>query len=325
MALAYGRDALALLTRRQTTDFNTAEAAGAAKFAQVQAYRATLGSRRDLFEDRHLGDGRNPGQVLLGFERADGEIVAPLRSETIGWHLYGLLGAPNTTGDSGAPELFTHVFTSDGAMTHWTMGYRAGDVWFADTGMTYDSMSFRLARVSETQRMTFALIGRNEAKLGSALDATPVQPDADDDVRLFAYDATMTLGGVAVSDIVDMDLTISQGRTLDEEALSGQPYPLRVLEGDLTISGTARFRFEDASRYDAAAATTEFDMVVTWTSGAQEFSLAIQNLVFGKDAVRLESAGVLTLSLPLRASKAASGASVTATLKNYRANYANPA
>lgn len=325
MTLAYGRDAVALLMRRQTTDFNTPEAAGSGKFAQVQAYRAPIGSRRDLFEDRYLGDGRNPGEVLLGFERADGEIEAPLRSESIGWHLYGLFGAPATTGDGEVPEHFSHVFTSAGAMTHWTMGYRAGETWFRDAGMTYNEMRFRLARASETQRMSFGLIGRNEEKLGAALDAAPVEPVAATDLRMFAFDATMTLDGSPAADIVDMDLTISQGRTLDEEAISGQPYPLRVLEGDLTISGTARFRFEDATRYDLAAATTEFDMSVIWTAGTQSFTLAIQNLVFAKDSVRLDSGGVLSLSLPLRASRATSGPSITATLVNRRADYANPA
>lgn len=314
----YGRDSVPLLLRRQA-DFGTAETAGSAKFLALPCYRNTVGSRRDLYDDKTLGQGRNPGEMFLGFETADGEIEVPLNSETIGWHLHGLLGAPTTTGTGP----YTHVFASGGAMTHHTLGRQAGAVQFVDIGATWNEMRLQIARASQTQRATFGLLGRNEVKAGAVLDATPVQPGTD--LRFFAFDAAALIDGAAVADIVDLELTATNNRTHDQEAVSGDPWPLRILEGDFAVTGRARFRFETAAWYDLARAGTAFDLRVSWANGAHSLQIDVSNCKFSADRVPLDSGGVLSLTLPFQAAKPDAGQpSLKATLVNARAAYANP-
>lgn len=316
MAIAYGRDTAAALMVRGQTDFAT-QATG--DYVLLPGYSYTGGSRRPVEGETLLAQGRNPGEALLGFESWDGEWVAPLRAETIGWHLRMLLGAPVTTG-SGP---YTHVFTP-GAVSHATVGRGAGATFFADLGVTWNTMRMQLRRASETQRATFGLLGQREVKLGGVIDATPVAPSTDD-ARFFAYDAGLELATVAVADIVDLDMTISNGRTLDQEAVSGDPWPLAMLEGDFEVTGTATFRFDGAARYDAARAATELKMVVGWVEGADSLEIEIDKVVFSADSPRLVGAGVLQLSLPWRATKPGTGnPALTATLINGRASYAWP-
>lgn len=316
----YGRDSVPLLLRRQGS-YGTAETAGAGKFVSLPCYRNTMGSRRDLYDDKTLGEGRNPGEMFLGFEVHDGEIEVPLRAETIGWHLYALLGAPQTTGTGP----YTHVFESGGAMTFHTLGRQAGAVQFTDIGVAWNEMRLRLARESQTQRATFACLGRNEVKAGAVLDATPVAPGAGD-LRFFSFDAGVLIDGSAVAEIVDLELTAGNGRTHDQEAVSGDPWALRILEGDFSVTGRARFRFEDATWYDRARAGTAFDLRARWENGATSLQIDVANCKFSADRVPLESGGVLSVTLPFTAAKPGSSeATMTATLVNGLASYANPA
>jgi len=318
MAIAYGRDPSAALLMRGQSDFAT-QATG--NFVQLPGYSYTGGSRRPVEGETLLAQGRNPGEALLGFESWDGEWVAPVRARTFGWHLRQLLGAPVTTG--AGP--YTHVFTP-GAISHATVGRGAGATHFADIGVTWNTMRLQLARSSETQRATFGLIGQREAKLLASVDPTPVVTASADDLRFFAYDAGLTLGGATVADIVDLDMTVSNGRTLDEQAISGDPWPLAVLEGDFEVTGSATFRFDGAARYDAARAATELKMVVAWANGANSLAIEIDKVVFSADAPRLTGAGVLQLSLPWRATRPTDGQPpLKATLINALASYADPA
>ena len=321
MALVYGRDPGSRVLMRRQSAFNAAETAGAGKFVALPVYRYTIGDRRDLVEDKVIGEGRNPGRRLLGLQRGDGEIEAPMRGQSFGWHLFNMFGVPTTTG--AGP--FTHAFDSDGEMVHATFGRGAGaNADFADIGVTYNEMRLRLARSGEAQRVTFSCLSSRETKLGAPLDSAPVVP-VDAEERKMAFDGVLTVNGTPAGDIVDLDLTITHNRTLDEEAASGDPWPLRVLEGDFDFSGSARFRFEDAGRYDLARAATEFTLGLAWTSGTETFSLTCRNAIFAADRVPLEGGGVLTITLPITASKPAGGAaSVSAVLVNGLAEYASP-
>jgi hypothetical protein len=318
----YGRDAVSSVLMRDQTDFRTQAAPGAAKFVRLPAYEYVVDATRELIDDKVLGDGRDPGAVLLGFERWSATLVVPMRSETLGWHLKSFFGtAPATTGGS-AP--YSHVWESGGPMVHRTLGRQAGAVHFADIGATWNEMRFRLARAAEAQRLTFGLIGCREVKLGAVLDATPVEPT--DDRKMLAYRGALTLGGAAVAEVVDLDFTVSQGRAPDEEAISGDPYALRALEGDFTVTGSARFRFEDAALYDAAQASTERDMAVEWTSGTHSVKFEIANVIFEKSAPPLQGGGVITLTQRFRAAKpnGVGEKSMKVTVVNGRSGYAAP-
>lgn len=320
MTLAYGRDpASRILMRRQAGGFNVAETAGAGKFAALPAYRYSIGDRRDLEEDKGIGEGRDPGKRLLGLQRGGGEIEVPMRGQSFGWHLFNFFGAPATTG----ADPYTHTFTSAGAMVHATFGRGAGSTHFADVGVTYNEMRLRLARGGQAQRVTFSCLSSREEKLGATLDTAPVTP-ASDEERKMAFDGALRVGGAVAGDIVDLDLTLTHNRTLDEEAASGDPWPLRVLEGDFGFSGSARFRFEDAARYDAARAASELTLALEWTSGTETFALTLRNAIFAADRVPLEGGGVLTLTLPIAASAPQGGPSATAVLVNSLANYESP-
>lgn len=318
----YGRDSVPLLLRRQAS-YGTAETAGPGKFVSLPCYRNTIGSRRDLYDDKTLGEGRNPGEMFLGFEVHDGEIEVPLRAETIGWHLFGMFGEPTTTGTGPGP--YTHVFKSGGPMAFHTMGRQAGAVQFTDIGVAYNEMRLQLSRQSQTQRATFSCLGRNEVKAPAVLDATPVMPLATD-ARFFAFDAEVRVDGNAVAEIVDMEFTAANGRSHDQEAVSGDPWALRLLEGDFAVTGRARFRFEDATWYDRARAGTAFDLRAKWENGPHSLQIDIDNCKFSADRVPLEGGGVLSVTLPFSAAKpGVDTATLTATLINARANYANPA
>lgn len=321
MPLVYGRDSGSRIFKRWQSAFNTAETAGAGKFVDLPCYRYSVGDRRDLVGDKVLGEGRDPEKKLLGLQRGGGEIEVPMRGQSFGYHLRSFFG-PGTPSGSGT---ITHTFTSGGGMVHSTIGRGAGsNAYFADVGVTYNEMRLRLARAGEAQRVTFSVLSSREEKLGAVIDSAPVAISASEE-RKMAFDGVLKVGGVAAADIVDLDLTLSHQRTLDEEAASGDPWPLRVLEGDFLFSGSARFRFEDATRYDAARAATEMTLALEWTSGNEDFTLTLRNAIFAADRVPLDGGGVLTLALPIVSSKPVGGASATAVLVNTVADYGNPA
>lgn len=316
----YGRDAVPLIVRRQS-DFNTAQAALAGGFVALPCYPGTNpGSRRDLYDDKRIGEGADPGAMYLGFETGDGPVVAPFDSESVGWHLSLLLGDPVTTGTGP----YTHVWKSGGATQWWTGGSTRGGVHFRYTGLAYASMQLQLARASATQRATFQAVLRDEAKIADPLDATPVAPRASD-VPFAAFSGVLRVGGVIAADITDLDWTASNNLTPDEAASSGQPYVAQVLQGDFTQQGLARFRFENAARYDLARAGTATDLRLDWTAGADTLRVDIANVKFAADRLPIDSGGALTLSLPWQAAKPDPGdASLTVTLVNTLPSYADP-
>lgn len=322
MPAAYGRDSKPLLWRWQT-DFNTPQTAADGSFVALPVYPSqTPGSRRDLYDDKRLGDGRNPGLQRLGFETADGQIEVPLLSQSIGWHLTGLLGLPVTTG--AGP--YVHTFSSGGAIRYGTAGSVKAGVPFATYGVIHNSMELRIARQSQTQRARFGLLARNEVKLAADLDATPVVYADADDKTFAAFDGLVKVDGADVAEIRDLSITCANGRETDGDAPSGAPWVKRMLEGDFAVTGQMRLSFEDATWYDRAASGTEFDLELSWAQGGDSMVMTIRNVIGGKFPAPLEAAGLLTVTMPVTASRPPSGQpAVTVVLTNGLASYGNPA
>jgi len=320
MAVAFGRDATAVAMIRRQTDFLT-PATG--RFVLLPGYSRTGASRRLVEADQLLGQGDTFDEGLLGFEEWSGDWEAPLRAQSIGWHLRQLLGDPVTTGTGP----WTHIFTPL-PPTFATIGRGAGDLHFRDIGVAWNTMRMQIARGSLTQRVIFGLIGQRETRETAVIDATPLIHDQAQDVRFFAFDGSVSLDGgtINANDLVSLEMTLSRGLAADTQAQSGTPSVAALLQQEtMSLTGAATFRLDGAARYDAARAGTQFSLRVGWTSGAASLTIDVDRAMFSSEGVRLPGPGAVELSMPWRGSRPRDPAApIVATLVNDVPSYGDP-
>lgn len=261
---------------------------------------------------------------MAGLRNLSGSLVVPLGLSSIGWHLRALLGEPATTGTTD----YTHVFetAAQPSVPLLTQGisYTDIDQHFVQDSVAYTGLEISAQKTGPRQRATFNIVGREEAKLGAALDTTPLEylPESVPN----GFKAKLLIDGVEAAGATGVTLTLGSGVEPDQETLNGQPTAAGMDWGQWDLTGSLDLRFSDTTYYDLANAGTAFKLELDYTISST------LGLVFEVPSVRLERTGypingrgIITSSFNFRTNRPAAGDPVLrATLKNQVASYDNP-
>ena len=170
MSIAHGR--LSALRMKPQSAFET-PATAAPAYVQLPYYTHSLGMAKPLEDDPVLSqDGvRDPSEHAPGLPGHDGQLTVPVDLNQAGFWLRMLLGAPTTTDDGGGD--FTHVFKSGAADLPFNTIEMdtAANVVLQHIGVMAESWGMNTQRQSGYGRMDLSMVGREEKRLTSAVDA----------------------------------------------------------------------------------------------------------------------------------------------------------
>lgn len=223
MSTARG-DYAALVSRLQST-FGTAESAGNGDFYKLPFYELTSSPTEEMENDESLYGDAFPGDAVAGLRNLSGSLVVPLGLSSIGWHLRALLGEPATTGTTD----YTHVFetAAQPSVPLLTQGisYTDIDQHFVQDSVAYTGLEISAQKTGPRQRATFNIVGREEAKLGAALDTTPLEylPESVPN----GFKAKLLIDGVEAAGATGVTLTLGSGVEPDQETLNGPAHRRR--------------------------------------------------------------------------------------------------
>lgn len=318
-------DEAQLLLRRQST-FGTAEAAGAGQFMNLPFYTFNNAPQAGLEEDDAIYGDSHPGDAVEGLRQAQGSMAVPLGLSSIGWHLYALLGEPTTTGTGP----YTHVFEPSDIITPLmqTAGidHLGVDEHFLQDSLFYTGMQLAGRKDGQRARATFDLISRAEVKdPGSATRDTAPVSFASDTVPV-GFQGTVEKDGTEVAGITGMNATIATGTALDQEAMNGLATAADVIAGRWNINGDITARFRDTTWYDLGDTGAACDMHLKYAlSASLSLEFEFRNVRFERSGIPITGRDVLSTTFNWRVQRPTGGnASMTATLINGVANYANP-
>ena len=205
-------------------------------YTQIPFTSTTLGSEQPLQTSEVLGYGRDPQAPLKDGVTADGTIVVPIDAESFGFWLTAAFGVPVTSGDQ-AP--FTHEFRSGSwALPSFTVETAMPEVprYALYAGCKVDSVSWQMAR-SGLLTATVSVIAQGEEVSGSSSVGTVETIE----LRRFGhFNGTITRNGVAIGNVVSVDLTYSN--TLDrietirsDGKIDGIDPSIAALTGSITV------------------------------------------------------------------------------------------
>ncbi|MCP3971689.1 MAG: hypothetical protein GY717_15490 [Rhodobacteraceae bacterium] len=316
-------DQAKLFLRRQTV-FGTAAAAGDGKFLSLPFYRFENAPKAGLEEDDAIYGDAHTGDAVDGLRDAGGSMEVPLGINSIGWHLYGLFGAPVTTG--AGP--YTHVFEPADTIVPvmQTAGLSLMDVnqHFLQDTLTYMGMQIAARKNGQRARATFDLLAREETAGGVILDNTPVtySPDAVP----VGFVGKVQMDGGDVASVTEFNATIASGTELDQEAMNGLATGAAFNTGRWALTGSIAARFTNRTWYDLGAGTTACTLQLAYDLGAAgSLKFLFRNVRFERSGVPITGRDVLSTSFNWRTARPEGGnAPLTVTLVNPTADYANP-
>lgn len=312
------------MSRRQA-DFKTAEAAGDGTFFQLPFHRLRVVPVEETsVDDKIVGDAY-PGEVVAGLRNMRGDLEVPLGLSSIGWHLYGLFGAPATT-NVGA--VYTHVFTTSASppVLHHTDCIHHTDLAannFVGIGLTYLGFNISAQKNGTRQRMTLQMAGRERATSATPLDNTPVLFDPDR--TPVGFQAKMTKGGADEFSITSFDARFANGVEPDQEALNGSPYAERMDDGKMALNGSLAARYRDGTWIDHGDNGDLIDVECEWRINDDNLiHFRYHNIRIEQTGIPVEGAGIISTTFNWTADRPDNGDTpLTITLKNGVTNYAN--
>ncbi len=314
MAQAYGFNTTVLM-RRQTS-FDT-PASG--NHVRLPILRHSLGDTQGFEEQSYGPEGREPKDPGRSLATHGGDIEVPLCLNHMGWILYGLFGAPVTSGSGD----YTHMFKSGAA----SLPFHTIEVSHPETGrflqhigVMFNTASFKADKKGGYGSLSIGCLGQTEVKRTSSQGGTPVEEPLD---RVHQWTGAISKDGAPFANVTECELNFSNGLVANNDIINGEPWPASIDLGQSSLKGNLTARFVDTEVYDLAVSGAPF---------ALELSRAIsatRALILKAPAVRLEKAGIpmegpggIRARFALRGEWAASdNAMLIATLKNGRADY----
>ena len=314
MAQAYGFNTTVLM-RRQTA-FDTP---ATANHVRLPILRHSLGDTQGFEEQSYGPEGREPKEPGRALASHGGEIEVPLCLTHMGWILYGLFGAPVTSGYSD----YTHVFKSGAASlpAHTIeVGHPETGRFLQHIGVMFNTASFKADKKGGYGSVSIGCLGQTEVKRTSSQGGTPVEEPLE---RVHQWTAAIFRDGQPFANVTECELNFSNGLVANNDIINGEPYPVSIDLGQSSLKGNLTARFVDDAVYDLAVSGEPFALELAWRVSAT------RALILKAPAVRLEKAGVpmegpggIRARFALRGEWAASDdAMLIATLKNGRADY----
>ncbi|MEO1721231.1 MAG: phage tail tube protein [Pseudomonadota bacterium] len=319
---AYGRD-VRLLGRRRS-DPAVKETSGT--FVLLPLFTATLGVNQPNTAEAKIPGDRLPADNIPDLAESGGTIETCADADALGWHLYQMFGAPQTTG-SGDP--YAHEFAlAAGDLPIMDLRLEHGGLnsplYEDHPGAVWNTMQIRVAKQGAAQRVNFGLLTRGQDAIGSSVAAGALEPS--NNVIFRSWQGNVSVAGDAVGRIVGCDFTVSNGLQPDQGLLNQLPTPADYLLGDLAVSGTLRVR-HSSDFYDALARSNgKVNITGGWTHAAgRSLAFSLHNAQLPRTPTNISNTGVIERDYPFALGRPDSGVPpVTVTLTNARADWDMP-
>ena len=149
--------------------------------------------------------------------------------------------------------------------------------------------------------------------------------------KRWTWDTTsVSLGGAAISEVMDMTISLDDGGLEASHTLNGSKYPSRIKRTAMrAISVSGTLKFEDQTEFQEFLTQSERELIMTFTgptevqSGYYEtLTIKLPKLRYEEAAPTAEGAGYLELSVTAKGKYSVdSGSSMEITLINTQASY----
>jgi hypothetical protein len=264
MGRALGANAMAVAAFETTPG---AVPGAAAAWGKIPFVSHSLGEERGLLASDLLGQGREMLDPVADVANNDGDLVVPVDVRNFGKWLKLFLGAPATTGATGA---FTHVFTSGGAsLPSMSLEVGAPEVpaYSVHRGVRGNQMRIPLQR-SGLLNATLSMIAIGETD-PVAETVGPASPTELAVLRFPQAVGYVKKDGVALGSVVSAGLTLSN----DLEKIETIQPDGRIEDSDpgqVMMSGDIVVRFKDTLLLAAASTSppTPIALEFGWVLGA---------------------------------------------------------
>nr|WP_321459604.1 phage tail tube protein [uncultured Cohaesibacter sp.] len=296
----------------------------AGDYVSTLFYAETIAETEDKQDDAVLGlarvNDRDQTQMAPGLRSLSGGLTVPLDVNHIGLWLYGLFGAPETTGTGP----YTHVFESGAAsLPYLTIEFekRKGAAFFQNVGLVASSMALSMSRDSGYRQVELQFVGRNENKLAASAGGTPAAQMARQAVP--SAKGLMRVDGVDVAELVGLDFNYANNPTADE-SINGTDYNSGYdLDETATCNGSVTLRYKDETFYDRAVADSAHAVDLVYQIGASaSLTLSMPAVRFARGPIApISGPGGLQAQLDWSAEQSATEAMLTATLVNSIEDY----
>lgn len=150
------------------------------------------GDRALLIPDPEIGGGRDVQNAYMGPVAFSGDVEFYPRMEALAMLLYGVLGAKNSTSDSGPPVVGTHVITPADTIPWFTVEERVGN--------QFESFQYTDTKVNslhmEAEATGYLTGSANMIALGGVSGFTEqVSPDFDESPMMVGTNIVFEFGG----------------------------------------------------------------------------------------------------------------------------------
>ena len=300
--------------------FDTFPAAGT--WQPLHTYDISAGETRGLEDDPILGtslfNGRDPTEKAPSLPVAEGQIVAPMCLNQVGYWLKNAFGAPATTG-AGADK--THTFRSGQDVIPalaLEKKLKAG-AFRRLRGAKVNTLAVRAEKAGGFPRMTLGMMARDEA-LQTVVVGGVISP-AMTLLRPAAAKPVVRWDTVAIGACLAADLTYTNN--LERlNFLGGDEYPGDLDPGPTMIAGTLTMRYQDDTWFDLARAGTTGRLELEWAISATKLiTFDMPKVKLADKTIPITGPGAITVTFDFSGELTASADALSVILKNQIASY----
>lgn len=291
----------------------------------LTVYSAGAGETRNFVDDPVLGrtlyNGRDPGEPAPSLPTCEGPVETPLCLREIGYWLKMALGAPTTTGSTDK----SHVFESGkDVLPAFTLQHRlAASDYRRVRGLKVNTMDIRAEKTDGFPRVTFGLMGRDEALNTAALSGSTSAALAL--LRPAASRPIVRWAGAAAADCLAASMSFSNSLEKLND-LNGTEYPSDIDPGFVTLSGDLTLRYRDQTWAAIAAAETVGRLELEWAmpgalAATRKITFDMPNARIARQGMPVQGPGTITATYRYAAFVSATDPALKVTLLNDVASY----
>jgi len=216
-------------------------------------------AKQNLITPATITGSRNPVEPISGNRDVSGGIVLPVDANAMWYWLQMMFGDPTTTGTGP----YVHTFDIGSSQPAYSLETQftdlATDIFYQYLGCKVNNWSMNLGGDGELV-CNLDIVGMSESQAASSFDGSPTAVSID---RLDNFEASMTEGGGAISNVTEVSFAINFGLDTGVYVIGGSGVRAEPPEGIIGVSGSIKTLFEDDSLLDKAMNGTESSLIIT--------------------------------------------------------------
>lgn len=274
------------------TAFGTTPASPVAKKMPINT--SNISGKQNMIESATITGLRSPVAPSLGNIDVSGGLVVPITVRDFGWWLKGGFNVPVTTG--AGP--YVHTFKIPTAQPSMTIEQGFTDVaqYFLYNGCKISKMGFSFGGDGELTA-SIDIMGAKETLSTSPFDATVDTMVFD---RFANFQAAILEGGSAIANCTEASIDIDFGLDGDTYCIGGAGFRSEIAEGIVSVSGSIKAMFQNATLLAKAIARTESSLKITLTNGAHVLEFLIPELLYERATPGIEGPAGVFVTLPFK-------------------------